>query len=54
MPKDKTVYTTISLSRETKKELEELLYSLGKKKSYDDLINELIILKKEADAQCKT
>lgn len=45
MPKSKSICTTISLTFETKKELE----AIGKKgQSFDELIKELIQLKKGA------
>lgn len=44
-------YTTISISKEIKEELEEVLYSSGKKQNYDQLLKEMISLKKNADAK---
>ena len=41
-------YTTISILKETKAELDELLYSSGKKQSYASFIKELVATKKEA------
>ena len=45
--KPKRKYTTISISHEIKKDLESIIYSSGKAQRYDDLLREMITLKKE-------
>lgn len=44
--KPKRKYTTLSLSHEVKRELEQILYSSGKAQTCNDLLKELIALKK--------
>ena len=44
--KPKRSYTTLSISHEVKKELESIIYSSGKAQTCNDLLKELISLKK--------
>jgi predicted CopG family antitoxin len=46
LEKPKRKYTTLSISHEIKRELESILYSSGKAQSCNDLLRELINLKK--------
>lgn len=40
--KPKRSYTTLSISHEIKRELEQMLYSSGKAQKYNDLLREMI------------
>jgi hypothetical protein len=50
-PAQERKYTTLSISKKIKEELDEVLYSSGKKMNYDELIHDLIFTKKKSTAQ---